>query len=268
MRFGAAFWINRTDWPDLRDACLAAETCRLGLALDRRSPARRRGRPGRRQDRGLGDAVGARRPDGAASASACSSAANTFRNPGLTAKLATTVDHLSDGRARPRPRRRLVRARARRLRHRLRVRASASGSTGSTRRSGSSAGCSTARRVTHDGPLLLDARRAVRSPPRPAAAADPHRRLRADQDAPHDRPLRRPVERLRPAREDRRRRARSCASAAPRSGRPFDEIERTVTVDVRRPRRAGAPHARPGTETARDPRHRGPHLGPTASTAA
>ena len=26
-------------------------------------------------------------------------AANTFRNPGLTAKLATTLDHLSDGRA-------------------------------------------------------------------------------------------------------------------------------------------------------------------------
>ena len=25
MRFGSAFWINRTDWPDLRDACLAAE---------------------------------------------------------------------------------------------------------------------------------------------------------------------------------------------------------------------------------------------------
>ena len=25
MRFGAAFWINRTNWPDLRDACLAVE---------------------------------------------------------------------------------------------------------------------------------------------------------------------------------------------------------------------------------------------------
>ena len=25
MRFGAAFWIQRTDWPDLRDACVAAE---------------------------------------------------------------------------------------------------------------------------------------------------------------------------------------------------------------------------------------------------
>src|SRR5258706_14452459 len=25
MKFGAAFWIQRTGWPDLRDACLAAE---------------------------------------------------------------------------------------------------------------------------------------------------------------------------------------------------------------------------------------------------
>ena len=25
MRFGAAFWIQRTGWPDLRDACLAVE---------------------------------------------------------------------------------------------------------------------------------------------------------------------------------------------------------------------------------------------------
>ena len=25
MRFGAAFWIQRTDWPDLRDTCVAAE---------------------------------------------------------------------------------------------------------------------------------------------------------------------------------------------------------------------------------------------------
>ena len=24
-RFGAAFWLNRTDWPELRDAALAAE---------------------------------------------------------------------------------------------------------------------------------------------------------------------------------------------------------------------------------------------------
>ena len=29
MRFGAAFWIQRTGWPHLRDACLAAEAAYL-----------------------------------------------------------------------------------------------------------------------------------------------------------------------------------------------------------------------------------------------
>jgi alkanesulfonate monooxygenase SsuD/methylene tetrahydromethanopterin reductase-like flavin-dependent oxidoreductase (luciferase family) len=98
MQFGAAFWINRTSWPDLRDACLAVE--RAGwdtlwiddhLLADEGDPAdakfegwatlaalavlTKRAR--------LGLLVGA----------------NTFRNPGLTAKLATTLDHLSGGRA-------------------------------------------------------------------------------------------------------------------------------------------------------------------------
>jgi alkanesulfonate monooxygenase SsuD/methylene tetrahydromethanopterin reductase-like flavin-dependent oxidoreductase (luciferase family) len=98
MRFGAQLWSQHTSWPDFRDAALAAEqagwdsvwtwdhllaifgpweqpilegwttlaalgplTCRIRLGL----------------------MVGA----------------NTFRNPGLTAKLATTLDHVSGGRA-------------------------------------------------------------------------------------------------------------------------------------------------------------------------
>jgi F420-dependent oxidoreductase-like protein len=97
MRFGAAYWIQRTDWPSLRDAALHAErsgfdsiwfddhlladegdwhdaklegwTSLAGLA-----PLTKRAR--------LGLLV----------------AANTFRNPGLTAKLATTLDHLTGGR--------------------------------------------------------------------------------------------------------------------------------------------------------------------------
>ena len=97
LRFGAAFWINRTDWPSLRDACLAVE--RAGwdslwvddhLLADEGDPA---------------DA----KLEGWATLSALAVlterirlgllvGANTFRNPGLTAKLATTVDHLSDGR--------------------------------------------------------------------------------------------------------------------------------------------------------------------------
>ena len=97
MRFGAAFWTNRTSWPALRDACLAVE--RAGwdsLWID---------------DHLLADEGDPADPkfEGWATLSALAVltqqvrlgllvAANTFRNPGLTAKLAATVDHLSDGR--------------------------------------------------------------------------------------------------------------------------------------------------------------------------
>ena len=98
MRFGAAFWIQRTDWPSLRDACLAVE--RAGwdtLWVD---------------DHLLADEGDWADPklEGWATLSALATltervrlgllvAANTFRNPGLTAKLATTLDHVSGGRA-------------------------------------------------------------------------------------------------------------------------------------------------------------------------
>jgi alkanesulfonate monooxygenase SsuD/methylene tetrahydromethanopterin reductase-like flavin-dependent oxidoreductase (luciferase family) len=97
VKFGAGFWIQRTGWPDLRDACLAAETAGFDsiwlddhlladegdwhdpklegwAALAALAPLTKRAR--------LGHLV----------------AANTFRNPGLTAKMATTLDHLSGGR--------------------------------------------------------------------------------------------------------------------------------------------------------------------------
>jgi F420-dependent oxidoreductase-like protein len=98
MRFGAAFWIQRTDWPALRDACLAVE--RAGwdsLWLD---------------DHLLADEGDWHDPklEGWSTLSAVAAltervrlgllvSANTFRNPGLTAKLATTLDHVSGGRA-------------------------------------------------------------------------------------------------------------------------------------------------------------------------
>jgi alkanesulfonate monooxygenase SsuD/methylene tetrahydromethanopterin reductase-like flavin-dependent oxidoreductase (luciferase family) len=98
VRFGAAFWIQRTDWPDLRDACLAVE--RAGwdsLWLD---------------DHLLSDEAdwGDPKLEGWASLAAVSSitrrvrlgllvSSTTFRNPGLIAKLATTLDHQSRGRA-------------------------------------------------------------------------------------------------------------------------------------------------------------------------
>lgn len=98
MRFGAAFWIQRTGWPDLRDACLAAE--RAGwdsVWLD---------------DHLLSDEADPWDPklEGWSALAAVASvtsrvrlgllvSSTTFRNPGLIAKLATTLDHISGGRA-------------------------------------------------------------------------------------------------------------------------------------------------------------------------
>ena len=98
MRFGAAYWIQRTDWPALRDACLAAEAAGFdAIWLD---------------DHLLSDEGEWTSPklEGWTSLAALAPlttrvdlgtmvAANTFRNPGLTAKLATTLDHISGGRA-------------------------------------------------------------------------------------------------------------------------------------------------------------------------
>lgn len=97
MRFGAAYWIQRTDWPALREACLAAERAGFdSLWLDDHLLADE------------GDWHDAKLEGWATLAAVAAVttraklgllvAANTFRNPGLTTKLATTLDHLSDGR--------------------------------------------------------------------------------------------------------------------------------------------------------------------------
>ncbi len=98
MRFGAAFWVNRCTWPDLRSAVLSAE--RVGwdsVWID---------------DHLLADEGDPDDPkfEGWTTLAALAMlttrvrlgllvSANTFRAPGLTAKLATTLDHLSGGRA-------------------------------------------------------------------------------------------------------------------------------------------------------------------------
>jgi F420-dependent oxidoreductase-like protein len=98
VRIGAAFWVQRTDWPSLRDAVVAAEEAGADdLWID---------------DHLLTDEGDADDPklEGWSTLAALAAvttrarlgllvAANTFRNPGLTAKIATTVDHISGGRA-------------------------------------------------------------------------------------------------------------------------------------------------------------------------
>lgn len=97
MDIGAAFWVQRSSWADLREAVLAAETAGFSsvwiddhLLCDEGDP---------RDPKFEGWTV-------AAAVAAITSkvrlghlvGANTFRNPGLTAKTATTLDHVSGGR--------------------------------------------------------------------------------------------------------------------------------------------------------------------------
>ena len=99
MRFGAQLWSQQTTWPEFRDAALAAEDERLGLGLDVGPPARDLRAVGAADPRGLDDARGDRPRSRTAIRLGLMVGANTFRNPGLTAKLATTLDNVSDGRA-------------------------------------------------------------------------------------------------------------------------------------------------------------------------
>ena len=93
---------------------------RLGLGLDVGPPARDLRAVGAADLRGLDGPRRARAAVTSRVRLGLMVGANTFRNPGITAKLATTLDHISGGRAVLGHRRRLVRARARRVRHPVR----------------------------------------------------------------------------------------------------------------------------------------------------
>jgi alkanesulfonate monooxygenase SsuD/methylene tetrahydromethanopterin reductase-like flavin-dependent oxidoreductase (luciferase family) len=98
MRFGAAFWINRTTWPALRDAAPRVEASGFdSLWADDHLLADEGDWTDAKFEGWLTLAAWAQLTTRVELGLLVG--ANTFRNPGLTAKLATTLDHLSDGRA-------------------------------------------------------------------------------------------------------------------------------------------------------------------------
>ena len=165
--------------------------------------------------------------------------ANTFRNPGLTAKLATTLDHVSDGRA-------VLGIGGAWFEREHEAFGIDFGASPGERLDWLDESVMLMRRlldgerVDHDGPryTLHDAL----CEPRPvqAAPADPHRRRRAAQDAADGRRAGRRLEHLR---VDWRRSAtpsRPSSGTAPSVGRDIATIETDGQLPDRHPRRRGS----------------------------
>ena len=98
VRFGTQLWAQATDWPTFRDTIVAADRAGWDSAwtwdhiLAIQGPWRQPIFEGWMSLAAWG-AVTSRIRLG------LMVGANTFRNPGLTAKLVTTLDHITDGRA-------------------------------------------------------------------------------------------------------------------------------------------------------------------------
>ena len=98
MRFGAAFWVQRTGWPELREAVLRAEAAGFDdLWIDDHLLCDEGDWPDAKFEAWTTLAAVAAITGRARLGHLVS--ANTLRNPGLTAKMATTIDHVSGGRA-------------------------------------------------------------------------------------------------------------------------------------------------------------------------
>ena len=98
MRFGAAFWVQRTGWPELREAVLHAEAAGFDdLWIDDHLLSDEGDWPDAKFEGWTTLAAIAAITERARLGHMVS--ANTLRNPGLTAKMATTIDHVSGGRA-------------------------------------------------------------------------------------------------------------------------------------------------------------------------
>jgi len=98
VRFGAAFWVQRAGWPELREAVVRAEDRGFdSLWIDDHLLSDE----GDWHDGKLEGWTTLAAVAGVTTRARLGLmvAANTFRNPGLTAKLATTLDHVSGGRA-------------------------------------------------------------------------------------------------------------------------------------------------------------------------